>query len=362
MLASRLFAHSRLAAIAFALLAALVCTVPSLMRPPAVAAQTPYTCPNGQIVYPSLGQACTGTTTGTGTYVCPNGQVVATGQVCPTTGTTTCPNGQVVAVGQVCPTTGYTTCANGQQVLVGQACPATTSTTTTGSCVGITLTAGESCSNGVVTCNGQPVAAGTTCTATISVANAAAALPQAQNVTCPGGGFVPVGQACPTASTATTSTLATAATAPTAGTAPPAGFARTLPAGWNIVAGPAGTTLPGVSGSLFTLQPGDTAYETIPAGTPLKAGAGYWVDLASTTSTAIATASPTSVTVQLPAGQFVMIGNAGNTVATVTGADSVLVYNPTTASYTQTNQLQPGQGAWAVSNAGGPATITNAPA
>jgi hypothetical protein len=55
-----------------------------------------------------------------------------------------------------------------------------------------------------------------------------------------------------------------------------------------------------------------------------------------------------------------MIGNPGNTVATVSGADVVLVYNPANSQYTQTTQLLPGQGGWAGSVRGGPVTITNA--
>ncbi len=413
-------------AAAFAVLAALICTIPCLVRPPAASAQTPYTCPNGQVVYPSVGQACTSTMTTAGTYTCPNGQVIpigamctnigsttcpngqivapgqscattlgAGGTLCPytgqpyypslgqtctpstisTTGTYTCPNGQVVAAGQVCPatgytSTGYTTCPNGQQVLAGVSCLTTGATTTSGSCVGISLAAGESCSNGVVTCNGQPVATGTACSSAASVASTTATtLPQAENMTCPGGGYVPVGQACPTITVSTSSTTTTAATTPvaasteaTTATTPPAGFSVTYPAGWDIVAGPTGTTLPGVAGSLYTLQPGDTSYEMIPAGTPLKAGEGYWADVGSSTPTTIALASSGSMTVSLPPGQFVMIGNPGDTVATVTGADTVLVYSPSTNNYTSATQLQPGQGAWAYSAAGGQATIMNAPA
>jgi len=71
--------------------------------------------------------------------------------------------------------------------------------------------------------------------------------------------------------------------------------------------------------------------------------------------------TPATVSVQLPPGQFVLIGNPGNTNATVTGAGTVLVFNPTTSAYTAASTLAPGTGAWAESDAGGQITITNAP-
>jgi len=57
---------------------------------------------------------------------------------------------------------------------------------------------------------------------------------------------------------------------------PVAVHAAPLPAGWNLVAGSAGATLSGASGQIYTLQPGDSSYESFPAGSPLKAGWGYW--------------------------------------------------------------------------------------
>ncbi len=121
--------------------------------------------------------------------------------------------------------------------------------------------------------------------------------------------------------------------------------------------------LNGVDGSLFTFQAGDTSYESAPASdTPLKAGAGYWVDLSQAAQVVLSPAFGGPVTVTLPAGQFVMVGNPGITVATVSGADTVLAYDASSGNYTQTTQLQPGQGAWAYSAAGGQATIKNAPA
>jgi hypothetical protein len=52
-----------------------------------------------------------------------------------------------------------------------------------------------------------------------------------------------------------------------------------------------------------------------------------------------------------------MIGNPGNTTATVTGADVVYIYDG--SQYRTVTSLTPGQGGWAISVAGGVATITN---
>ncbi|HEY8742510.1 MAG TPA: hypothetical protein VIU62_05400, partial [Chloroflexota bacterium] len=113
----------------------------------------------------------------------------------------------------------------------------------------------------------------------------------------------------------------------------------------------------GAANTLYTFQAGDSSYETISIGTQLKGGQGYWAYVSSTSSLSLPTVSAGRLTVQLPAGQWVMIGNAFDTTATVSGADSVMVYDSVATSYVQTTILQPGAGAWAFSSIGGQATI-----
>jgi hypothetical protein len=142
----------------------------------------------------------------------------------------------------------------------------------------------------------------------------------------------------------------------------PSSAQATYPSGWNIVSGPAGTTLTGSTGPLYTFAAGAGAYQILPAGTPLQAGVGYWAYFPSGGSANFGTAgvSSTTVTVQLPPGQFVMIGNPGGGTATVSGANAVvLTFNPTSNNYTPTSQLAPGQGAWVASQTGGTITITS---
>ncbi|HTE84063.1 MAG TPA: hypothetical protein VK821_04970, partial [Dehalococcoidia bacterium] len=207
--------------------------------------------------------------------------------------------------------------------------------------VACSTTAATTCSNGTTAYyGGQP------CPATYA--------------SCSNGGQVLAGQQC-------SSVLGVSSIAPTNAytsssyTAAP-GFGVSYAAGWNMVAGPTGTTLTGTSGPLYTWGSGSTAYGTQPSGSALSAGIGAWAYFRATTSTTIGLANPGSMTVQLPAGQFVMIGNSGDTTATVSGADSVFVYSSATGSYNQSTQLAAGQGAWAFSFNGGSATLTNSPA
>jgi len=171
----------------------------------------------------------------------------------------------------------------------------------------------------------------------------------------------------------TTFTVATVAVDPSRLTAAQV----TYTAGWNLVAGPSGTVLsepcaalpfpcPPIppdatttAGPLYTHTAGDTDYRLIYSGTPLEGGIGYWVYFHTTVQATLPAGSPQQITRPLPAGEPVMIGNPGNTTATVTGADAVYTYAASTG-YRLTTTLQPGQGAWAFSRDGGAVTIANA--
>lgn len=269
-----------------------------------------------------------------------------------------------------------------QQVLFSSSGCVTSNTSSPngGSCAGMTLSSGQTCSNGVVSCQQgvscsgaggvninhcpttftTPQCTGATTTTSAPAQTIAAAIPPSSaNVTCPGGGFAPSLGSCGAGTTLNTS-LNTGLNTGTGSALPATGFQVSLASGWNLIAGPAGTTLPG--SGLLTFQAGDTTYETVPAGTPFKAGVGYWAFLPFASQVTLSAASGSSTSVTLPAGQPVMIGNPGNTPATVTGADQVFVLAPGGNNYTNGTQLQPGQGAWAMSTNGGQATIANAPA
>jgi len=203
-------------------------------------------------------------------------------------------------------------------------------------CPEVTAVAAE----GGVWCNGAWEAGASVCPASVAFS---------AGVTCNGGFFS--GQSfCPS----TTFT----GIAPAIGTAV-AGEPVTFNPGWDIVAGPAGTVITGNVGPMYAFGPGSTTYTVVPQGTPLQAGMGYWAYFEAPASTSLAFTSAGASEAALPPGQFVLIGNPGDTVATVSGASMVLTWNG--SQYTQVSQLNPGQGAWAFSWAGVQAAIIPSP-
>lgn len=125
--------------------------------------------------------------------------------------------------------------------------------------------------------------------------------------------------------------------------------AASYPAGWNLIAGPPGSTLSGAVGSLYTLQPGDTDYEAVPVGTPLRSGWGYWAYFPAGGSLQTVAGSG-SYSVTLKAGAWTMIGDpSGAGAATVSGAQTLLTYT-TAGGYQSATSIAPGQGAWVTGN------------
>jgi hypothetical protein len=129
-----------------------------------------------------------------------------------------------------------------------------------------------------------------------------------------------------------------------------AALAVTYPAGWNLVSGPEGSHLMGASGNLYTLQPGDSEYEIVPATSALHGGWGYWAYFA-TAGSLQASPGSAAVSLRLTPGQWTMIGNpSAELPVTVSGADIVLV-RPPGADYQATTTIAVGQGAWATGRA-----------
>ncbi|MHB8575288.1 MAG: S8 family serine peptidase [Dehalococcoidia bacterium] len=128
--------------------------------------------------------------------------------------------------------------------------------------------------------------------------------------------------------------------------------------GWNIVAGPAGSVFSPASGSLYTFQPGDTSYTPSDVSSGVRAGIGYWAYFTADATVPLAADGPQTYSVTVPAGQPVMIGNpSGSRELTISGADSVFAFDPVSNAYKPTRVLEPGQGAWVTSAAGGAVTL-----
>jgi len=149
-----------------------------------------------------------------------------------------------------------------------------------------------------------------------------------------------------------------AARRPDPAAAQASGIPVTYQAGWNLVAGPAGTVITGDFGPLYTFQAGNTAYQVIPNGSPLKAGESYWAYFPAPATVSLPTVSSQGITLLLPAGQFVQVGNPTNTTVTVSGAEAVDTFDPSSNSYAVGMTLLPGQGAWVFSYSGGSVAIT----
>jgi len=140
--------------------------------------------------------------------------------------------------------------------------------------------------------------------------------------------------------------------------------------GWNLAAGTEGnlgggapeqTYMTGALDPLYTLRAGDTEYEIVPTSAPVKAGWGYWAYFAkNTTETLAQVRGREPFALQLPAGQFVMVGNLFPDDVRVSGADVVYTYTPFYGGgrYQEASTLQYGQGAWAYSEDGGTLVFT----
>jgi hypothetical protein len=132
--------------------------------------------------------------------------------------------------------------------------------------------------------------------------------------------------------------------------------AVTYASGWNLIARPSGAALSATDGPLFTFQATDSAYETIPASAAGTPGWGYWAFFESGGTQTIPQTGPQSLTIALPTGHWVMVGNPGSGQASVSGADVVYAYSAV-SGYQAATSLGPGQGAWAISLNGGTLTI-----
>lgn len=122
------------------------------------------------------------------------------------------------------------------------------------------------------------------------------------------------------------------------------------PAGWNLVGGPAGTTLAGAYGKLYTFGFKDTGYEGYAADTPLTGGLGYWAYFPGGGSATLGTSGPCVIAVPIGAGEWVMVGHPwASGTATVRGAERVLKYQPG-SGYVSGVTLKPGEAAWAYSS------------
>lgn len=139
--------------------------------------------------------------------------------------------------------------------------------------------------------------------------------------------------------------------------APSGGRTVSLSAGYNLVGPPDGTTFG--DATAFAFDPTANTYHQLSAGEQTQGGQGYWLLSDNGGSMPLAAGSDAPVTFMATPGTWQLIGDpSGTQAALVTGADAVWTYNASTGQYEPATMLQPGQGAWAISRAGGKITIT----
>jgi len=127
--------------------------------------------------------------------------------------------------------------------------------------------------------------------------------------------------------------------------------AVTYPSGWNLVSGPDGSTLQGAIDFLYSLRPGESDYELLPASAPLMGCRGYWAYFPDGGSLITAGEGSSRCTVATVPGVYVMIGNPSATqTLNLSGIDIAYTFGPGD-SYPPVTSLLPGQGAFAAGQA-----------
>jgi len=127
--------------------------------------------------------------------------------------------------------------------------------------------------------------------------------------------------------------------------------------GWNLVSGPPGTVLTGAVGPLYTLQAGDSTYETIPNGTPLQAGVGYWAYFPAATTVTLTPIPSPSLQVPLAQNGYIMAGDPSTQPILDQGGSQLLYAYDPSSGYSLTGSLEPGRGVFVFSWVPGSITI-----
>ncbi|HZU77902.1 MAG TPA: hypothetical protein VFA70_14140 [Dehalococcoidia bacterium] len=139
--------------------------------------------------------------------------------------------------------------------------------------------------------------------------------------------------------------------------APPPGY-TVMPAGWNLISTATATALnlPSAAPTLYTLQPGDTAYQSV-HWNALHTGFGYWALFTENTAVRLPPSNVDSYAVDVPAGSWVMVGNPSTSAsARISGADAAFVYSPL-SGYRDDTLVPVGYGAFVYSASGGRVTV-----
>ncbi len=127
-------------------------------------------------------------------------------------------------------------------------------------------------------------------------------------------------------------------------------------AGWSLVSAPSGSDLGALSGSLYALGPATDSYQHV-APADVIGGRGYWAYFSQDTDVTLDATAAAYTRMILPADRYAVIGNPSSTqTLPISGADVAFAYD-STLGYTQVSELQPGQAAFVLSNAGADVSV-----
>jgi len=136
-------------------------------------------------------------------------------------------------------------------------------------------------------------------------------------------------------------------------------FLGLLP-GWHLVALPPASNISSGPELLFTLPPGNTAYQAVQPGQTTTAGLGYWFYVATPIVVTLPPDGDSAFSQTVPAGSWTMVGNpSGIWPAQINGADAVYTYDQNQGYAPANSILLTGQAAMVYSAQG--ATITANP-
>jgi hypothetical protein len=148
---------------------------------------------------------------------------------------------------------------------------------------------------------------------------------------------------------------------PTAsGQQPDVAGVRNLPAGWNLVALPPGTSFSVQPSAILTFEPSGAGFQALASTDGAVEGKGYWVNVPAASLMSMPSPLHDGVEASFPAppDTWIMIGDTTSFYpGFVSGADEVFTYDEENG-YRNQSILFPGQGAWAISHSGGTITIS----
>ncbi len=134
------------------------------------------------------------------------------------------------------------------------------------------------------------------------------------------------------------------------------------PSGWNLIASPDNSPLLADLQLVYLVDkmPRSQGSQglSIATGTMLPRLAMYWTYFSDARTISLTDAPAEMFSYSIGQNDLTPVGNATNRPAQVTGVGTLVVYDPTTATYQETTTLAPGQAGWVYSSQDGTVTVS----